>query len=598
MGVHSGYNGNRGQRVAPPPSLNPHRAPSTLELGISEPPDPNWPLSVKRVTLVNIERVLSTKTRFQEETRHAYKWLQTNEFYGEPYTNETRIPKAKLTGEQLQVTIDYDKVEVHTGRIRGYANVFLVPQPVKKNWRQIGEPSLNRSCQETALPELRYETRRGRRERAKGSRFMGEFDFAAYFDGFEIPTDLRDYFVFMVQDSEVPSPQWGLYHLTRMPMGARHAPGVAQFTTWVILELVSLECTQVVLDSMIDNVRMCEEDPDRFVLAVKSFLKWVKHFNITLNTGDLPDIDIASNRDWLAWGSKHRIFLGELYLTTNDVFTHVCNTEKTVSKVKKALVKLVEHSQGYTKCNFASFVSLICYALHTIGLTPRDYPALLRAHSAVCSTVHKEQGWEEPVEFVHESVITDARSVTDILVANVPSPLKVRIPPSFENEQYEAVGIVDASGCGWASYVNLHGKAYELTEGWQEEDESFAGFSASSEPQAVLRTLAWIFPRISANGRIAIVTDHSAIVWAQNKWESDFGGVGRGWHLNSLYRFQAHRMVDYFYVHGDRNIVDGPSRSVVRGQKLRWIEKSLQFPRLSEFSHPYLARRAIPGYAR
>ena len=580
--------------MLPPPTLNPHKAPSEIELGINEPSDPNWPLSVKRVTMVNIDLVINTKTRFQTEVARAFKWLCTDEYYGQPYVNEARIPKAKLTGDQLQVTFDFEKVEPHKGPIRGVVNVFLVAQAAKRNWRMICEPGMNRTCETSMLPTLVYETRLGRRERARGKRFMGEFDFSSYFDAFEIPSHLRDFYVFMAQDTEE---NWGLYHLTRMPMGARYAPGVAQYTTWVILEKVSEECPSAVLDSMTDNVRICEEQQDSFVSAVKSFIKWTRTFNITLNRGDGPDLDLAGDEEWLQWGSQHRIFLGELYLV-QEVFTHVCNTEKTVSKVKRAFAKMSERTLGYTKRNFSSFVSLVCFALHTIGLTPRDYRSLMKAHSAVCATVHKDEGWDEPIDFIHGSVMTEAKNVTDILVANVPRMIKVRIPPSYDNEVYETLGIVDSSGQGWATYANIGDKVFEVTEGWQVGDESFVDHSASSEPQGVLRALAWILPRTSPTGRVAIVTDHSAIVWAQNKWESDFGGVGRGLHLNSLYRFVGGRRVDFFFVPGNRNIVDGPSRRVSRYEKISWRVVSLQFPRLAEFFHPYLTKRAIPDYAK
>src|SRR5258708_4604207 len=64
------------------------------------------------------------------------------------------------------------------------------------------------------------------------------------------------------------------FRLTRLPMGASWAPGVAQTVTWVLVEPLldaMRDGRHVVVDTMIDNVRIAAAEADTFLWAVHTF---------------------------------------------------------------------------------------------------------------------------------------------------------------------------------------------------------------------------------------------------------------------------------------------------------------------------------------
>lgn len=98
--------------------------------------------------------------------------------------------------------------------------------------------------------------------------------------------------------------------------------------------------------------------------------------------------------------------------------------------------------------------------------------------------------------------------------------------------------------------------------------EHFAAkHSAHSEPRAVgciLRELRR--EGIPRGTRIAVVTDHSAIAYAQRRLNG-FGGIGRGYALNKLYE-QTNKLfheegvvILFFYINGKSNPADTFSRN-------------------------------------
>jgi len=71
--------------------------------------------------------------------------------------------------------------------------------------------------------------------------------------------------------------------------------------------------------------------------------------------------------------------------------------------------------------------------------------------------------------------------------------------------------------------------------------------------------------KISDGSRVALVTDHDAIVHAQRR-ANGFGGIGRGYSLNKLYELthdlRHHRGIEvtFFYIEGHVNPADSLSR--------------------------------------
>jgi galactokinase len=118
------------------------------------------------------------------------------------------------------------------------------------------------------LYEVHYPFRYERRARARDVKFSAELDFAAFFDQFELSERVMAYFV-MRSKEEVDGHQ--LFVLTRLPMGASFAPSVAQAVTSALVAPL-LTMPGVIVDTMIDNVRVMAHSGDAFIGAMRLLL--------------------------------------------------------------------------------------------------------------------------------------------------------------------------------------------------------------------------------------------------------------------------------------------------------------------------------------
>ena len=120
-------------------------------------------------------------------------------------------------------------------------------------------------------------------------------------------------------------------------------------------------------------------------------------------------------------------------------------------------------------------------------------------------------------------------------------------------------------------------------------------YQSVNEHQAVRRALRWAKEQVGGAARIAVVTDHMAIVTAQRRWYSSHGGFATGFHLNGCFE-EAYSgcSTEFFYVHGELNIADAPSRQTGLDAGLRVRAANVNFPTLHHFSHPY-SGRSLPA---
>ena len=561
MGLWSGYAGVRGERVRPV-ELNANQAPSEEELGIAEPGESGeeWPLHVKRVGTIDVEKVLSIDTPFKELTREAFRWLLTADYYGEPITS---VRETKFSDEDWEKLCQFAKVEPHEGTVWGYVAGFWVREVAKRRRRPIFEPGLNRCCNEERLPTLEYPSRLERRTRAR-NKYVRNFDCAAYFDQFAIPQHLRGYFVFQHKGA--------LYHLTRMPMGARFAPAVAQYCTWTLAAEVIKDFPELVIDTMIDNLRLAANDKGTLDAAARRLEEVAATLGITLNPGQDD--------------SRESEFLGEMYIVDEHRgVTAVRNTGRTVDKVTRAAQHVTAGKP--TKRNFMALVSLLCYALHTVGESPVHVPALLRCASAVAASIVHSSGWEEPMGFVGESVRGDILRVAALLRRNEPREIHELIRPGARHGEYDATIFVDACRTGWGALILFADETVELREGWSTSIPS----SAFAEPYGAARAVKFAMSRLQAGAKVALVTDHTPICIAQRKWYSAWGGVGRGTALNQMFQGLAPYDVAVWYIAGEKNPADTASRATTIGMPMSIRRVNLILPPLEECYHPYREKR-------
>ncbi len=369
MGNFSGKVGEKGRRIEKPPPMFWQRPPTSHQLGIINKEETSrWPLHLKETGAINVQYIeqMAKGMPRSEDFQKAMEWLHEGVYqrYGK-HINKEEIPKAKWSQQQMRAMLGKGKIEpVNIEQVKGYVNCFGVPEAKKKRIRIIVEPMLNKVVEESEIPKLFYPSRMQRRQQILSKRYVALFDFAAYFDQFQLRPAIRNFFVMRTNAFDGND----LWRFKQLPMGARFSPAVAQFATWALVhDLPAETCT------MIDNVRIASDDPKKFVRAVRTFIQRCKEANITLN--DKEEYDGLSDAQLVEKGRKNfegpTDFLGEEYRGET-----VGNTERLRAKLKMAFSNL---GTMVTRRQVATIVGLAIYMSHTVGVRLCDHGGLLKA---------------------------------------------------------------------------------------------------------------------------------------------------------------------------------------------------------------------------
>jgi hypothetical protein len=285
-----------------------------------------------------------------------------------------------------------------------------------------------------------------------------------------------------------------------------------------------------------------------------------------------------------------RLFLGEEY--AGDT---IANSPAKVNKLSRAMALYArardDASIRYTLRNFASLIGLLVFTSHTLNESLCDSFVLLRAWSAMVS---EATGWDSPCAVASEAVDAELRRLADVLIANRPVPLPRLRAPSVAIADYDACAIVDASNSGWGAYVRFtrDHETVMLRQRWAARMEH----SAHAEPRAATLCVEWIRRR-HPGARIALVSDHAAIAHGQRRWYSGNGGFSSSYRLNELFRvLYAAGGGEVFFVDGDLNPADGPSRDPTAPFALTATHANVVIPDLRAFHHPHVGIPRLPHY--
>ena len=325
---------------------------------------------------------------------------------------------------------------------------------------------------------------------------------------------------------------------------------------------------------------------------------------------------------------RPQTFLGEKY--TGET---VCNSEKNIEKLERSLLNLDGHQTYRT---LTSLLSLIFFLAHTL-MSPAGpffcfahFFKLLRFFSALIREAQRK-GFDEEVPFFNRSQKEEIRNISQIILKNEPIKIPAPISLSFENH-FDAIIMVDASAAGWAAIVcfpslsslsslpssqpnhssdsfftipdNNSVRAecnFLLQQKWNEETSSsfasFQKFSAYAEPRAATIAIKTAKRLLKEKGKhsgrkIACITDHSAIVFSQRNYSSFYGGFSLNFFLNELFlsAYGDEDCVHFFYVVGNENLADGPSRNLsnISSNEIRIQRSETQIPPLKNFFYPHL----------
>lgn len=592
MGPYSGYGGDRrGRRTEPPPQLFSYQPPSRQALGLGRRDDnPEWPLHVKRVTLLDLDGISSQVecTELRNYMQECVKWISSSQHYGITWDEliEQQVPVSRFTDEQILRMLEYDKLAPLTdgASLRCGVKGFTVPQPAKQRHRPVFEPLNNSVIDRDHVPPIKYPSRRERRCALSNKRYFAQFDWAAYFDQFQLSAEVQDCYVV-----RTPNPvEWQgqshrLFALTRVPMGATYAAQVAQTTTWAIMEpLFKLD---VALVSMIDNVAIGSDNPDDFVTAVQLFVRRCDEFNTTLNERD----EIPSDpEEILQWGRTSALgpttFLGEVYQDGT-----VRNADKNVEKFHEAYerirISITDTSVIVTRRNMAAIIGLALWMAHTIDVPLQEHFELMRTFSAIEA---RRSGWDDPIR-VTPPMLDALAAMAGPLLRNHPVAPQSRPAVDTDLTSYNTVIVVDASADGFGAFIYHGGVTYRYNEGWREK----MFHSAWAEPLAATLIVQWARRTFPDAGRIALVTDHIAMAKGQRRPLSGNGGFSRAYYLNRFFQelysdCDSHQV---FFIKGVNNQADKPSRELALQSPPRWtVVRNVTLPKLCELYHPYAGR--------
>ena len=600
MGVHANLVGQSGRRVRKPPRLLPLQPPSAAELGIDGPlgetDTTDWPLHVKDVPLADwdaLERMTRTAD-LRDAVAAARSWIRSPKHYGvtwEPLIPE-QIPFARFTTAQVETMVAFGKLKglpndavIHSGA-KGHA----VPQIAKKRFRPVFEPLYNPCIDKTQLPPVSYPSRLERRQSISKARLFGDIDFAAYYDSHALDPMLHSYHVIRVK-TPVMDPTTGQFHtlfaLTREPMGATHSAHVAQTFTWALCEplLHGPLSEKIHVHTVLDNIAIDSDDDDAFAEAWHILLRRCDAANVLINDREaLP----TTNEGFVKWGRERAkgptTFLGEVYAGGT-----VRNTERNVEKLKAAYSRATAAcaagtDAGVTRRQIASLIGLAAWMAHTVGIPLAQHHEVLRLFAALESQCER---WDDAA-YLSPQALTAIGRLVGPLAANAPStPVQFR-PPSSTNNDYAAIAIVDASATGFGAHIAIDDQVLELRSGWT----AAIRHSAWAEPMAARIVHQWVrdeMKRRGIAGRVAMVTDHSALAAGQRRWWSGNGGVSTAYYINAYFAetcAETPSETDTFFVAGHLNPTDAASRANEIGDPLRIRAVSTNFPSLASFSMP------------
>jgi hypothetical protein len=540
MGPFSGVNGYSGQRVRDAPEFFPRHAPSAADLGLTAAVDPTWPLHVKPVGTVRWDAILQLAAELQvpfiDDLRRARDWVTSDRFYGATTPPVIHSPTiAKFRPGDLETLIQAGKVE-RCATAKNFTSAWLLPQAQKQRFRPIFEPLLNQTLSVADLPILQYPSRLERRATLR--RHLVEIDFAAFFDQVALADEVRDHFAFMAAGE--------LWRLTRLPMGARFGPAVAQLLTWLVV--ADIGKGPIAVCSCIDNIRLSSDNIDALKTAYTTVMSRCSRVGITVNEHTFPTVCDPPVRS-----------LGEeLSLVGEQLMVGTCSHH---ADLLRHGLDHINHTSP--KRHVASLVGLALYCSGT-SLAPHLHLSqrfeLLRAYSQLFSV---DEPWD--LASPHTAALLPHLSafVKDVLSQPpVPVPCVPSLPPPPTLSNYDCLLAIDACSTGWAAYALCRDASATLL--LQQKFSPPLQHSAHAEPLAVSLALGWLARSDPAPKTIAVLTDHAALVTGQRRPLSGMGGHSTAFYLNKAFAtaYRLFARVEFFYVAGTGNVADIPSRNV------------------------------------
>lgn len=465
-----------------------------------------------------------------EATRNALidaaRWLRPGKVYdtiADALAKTTlRRQKTALDADDLAIIFDLRKIVRANSPPLAFCNAFAVIEEKEEGERRrpIFEPLINDILADSTEPILasttRYTPKEDIRRFVYETECAAQFDFAAWFDQFQLHPEIRKFFGVQTNDGD--------HVLSVLPMGFRPSCQVAQATTTSIMS-VSVDTPSA---SCVDNV-LYLGSKTQVEAAAKEFLQRASQVGALIKD---RTITIATEYD----------FLGEHY---DHVKKTRCLTVKTASKARYAL-DILRTKESFKTKQLQAIFGLLLYAANTLRITVANFHWAMRFLSAVCATPQHET----------HTVPSDVRAELSEWARQAAENRPVAVhTPDCESDY---VIYTDASAYGWGAVsISKGGSVLTISGVWSERDrhEWNLQSSVSAEPLAIRKAIAALVP--SSATKVTIFTDHESFVGAFHK------GIGRTYAYAAAMQFlsQYKTIFEVRHVPGEHNPADVLSRA-------------------------------------
>lgn len=589
MGTFANVPQHQGQRFLPPPRFFPEKAPSEEELGlpaaqlegqVSKEGSIPAELHVKTIvplTANALNRIpqLCSNTTITTAYHHFMRYLNDPTIYPVCTPPLRTIPISRsFSNADLDQLVSLRKIEIFSGTPRGFVNAFTVPHKGKR--RPIFEPSSNAAFKSMESFKLHYPSRLSRRVVHSHAAL---FDFATYYDQFELHPSVRDQYVFRAMHHG----SLKTFALTRLPMGASPSAALAQLTTWCVTHDLTKQ-GKVMCHTMIDNVRFAGTRA-QVMAAAQSFTLICKNVGLQFN-------EVESGFYGVGIGPSQYVFLGE-HFDLDPPHPTVRNTEKNLAKTTNG-IRVLSERKGYTYRNFAALVGLLFFMAHTVGYNLSKVFNLLRTYRAIFSavTTGTAVSWDDELQFISPMAMQDISALHHAIQDSVP----LYQPMSAKTKPLTTI-FVDSCSTGWGAVIDSEDSQTTVAQSFSPTEYSVTRFSANSEPLGIYNLLQFLLANKKLQGRVVVFTDHEAVVSGAFEPTTGFKGFSRNFYLNRLYllvqEIQTRAEVTFEYIKGVENPADVVSRTTksrmivceasnLKIPAIRLVEKS--FPEGGDFS--------------
>ena len=167
---------------------------------------------------------------------------------------------------------------------------FTVPQPTKRRSRPVVETLYDPFFQQSPVPPVPYPYRVERGRCISAYTYQLELHHFAWLDQVPLLGVGSYHVVRSAMRFQLEGAEHELFCLERLPMGTTQSCGIVNTATLTLMEPI-IGRDGVFISSMVENVIICSNDPDRFVEAIQLYLMRAERCS-----SDLNDIEDAGGK--------------------------------------------------------------------------------------------------------------------------------------------------------------------------------------------------------------------------------------------------------------------------------------------------------------